>query len=300
MWLKTLFFLMVCMPLAVPAQASWLDKLAAWFQKPALEKPPRIKVLVVHDQVGVLLEVKGKYKIFDPHTGTHLGTRYVGKRKFIQAVQDGLKWGEEFPGVHQLVIVPDETMTTTIVDGIEYKGLVYVYDIGGTVSIINEVPIEEFLLATLPAQVREPLEKETLAAIAIAARTAAYYRSENPKSAFWAVDGRLAGYQGIAAIQEQSPLAQQIQATRYMVMSASTQRGKQLLPFLAVWRGSHYTPSAQDQFSAITLSEAEEMAGKGRDASQILARAFPGVKIELIHYAAEIVEEPELTAISSP
>ena len=293
MWLKTLFFLMMLTPMALPSHAGWFDDITSWFRKSNLAKPPRIKVLVVHDQVGVLLEVKGKYKIFDPHTGTHIGTRYIGKRKFIQAVKDGIKWGEEFPGIHQLLIVPDETMTTTMVDGIEYKGLIYVYDIGGTISIVDELPIEEFLASALPLRYQQIKEKEALAAIAIAARTATYYRSENPKSQYWALDGRLAGYQGVAAVQAASSMVQQIQATRYMVMSSASSKEDAVRPFRAVWKADLYVPSSHDTVSTITLAEAEEMARNGADASQILMRAFPGVKIELIHYAESAGNKPE-------
>jgi stage II sporulation protein D len=291
MWLRTLFFLLALMPITAPMQAGWFDDFVSYFQKSALPKPPKIKVLVVHDQVGVLVEVKGMYKIYDPHTGSHIGTRYVGKRKFIQAVQDGIKWGEEFPGVHQLLIVPDELHTTTIVDGIEYKGLIYVYDIGGTISIVNEVPIENFLASTLPLRYQQVTEKEALAALAIAGRTAAYYRTEKPKSPFWSVDGRQVGYQGIAAIQASSPMLEAIKATRYMVMSSpGTKSGTKsdgTYPFLAVWQGDQAIPSGTNVASKITLLEAQELSRQGDDAAQILAQAFPSTKIELIHYSKE-------------
>jgi stage II sporulation protein D len=287
MWLKMVFFLLALMPMAMPIQAGWLEDFTSYFRKPVMAKPPKIKVLVVHDQVGVLLEVKGKYKVYDPHTGSHIGTRFVGKRKFIQAVSDGIKWGEEFPGVHQLLIVPDETLTTTIVDGIEYKGLVYVYDIGGTISVINEIYIEDFLSSTLPIRYQELNEKEELAAIAIAARTAAYYRSENPKSQYWSVDGRQAGYQGVAAVQSSGPVQEAIHSTRYMVMSSGSANEDKLHPFLAVWKGESFNPSSEDVISKISLLEADEMAKKGEHAAQILMRAYPGMKIELVHYSTE-------------
>src|SRR5262249_11555913 len=149
-------------------------------------------------RTGVVLEVKGKYKIFDPHTKEHISTRYTGKRKFIQAVSDGLKWGEEFPGVHQLLVTPDGPDVTIIVDGIEYHGPVYVYDIGGTISVVNQVPVEEYVSSILSQHYREPLSPETLAAIAIAARTSAYYSAENPKSDYWSIDAQQMGYQGFA------------------------------------------------------------------------------------------------------
>lgn len=285
MLIKVLCFLLTIVPITAPIQAGWLDNWVSYFRKPAPAKPPTIKVLVVADELGVVLEVKGRYKIFDPNNNDHISTRFVGKRKFIQAVRDGLKWGEEFPGIHQLLIVPDEPTTTIIVDGIEYNGRVYIYAIEGTISVVNEVYIEDYLSSILTSRYRQPLPEEELAAIAITARTAAYYRGENPKTKYWAVDGRQVGYQGLAAINITSPMESAILKTRYMVMSLPSSNQENIQPFLSVWTQEDTPHSSQDVISKITLNDAEEMAKNGEHAAQILAKAFPGVKIELIHYA---------------
>lgn len=273
--------------MTTPLQAGWFDNVTSYFRKPAAVLPPTIKVLVVHDQPGVVLEVKGKYKIYDPHTGNHISTRFVGKRKFIQAVRDGIKWGEEFPSVFQLMIIPDSPATTTLVDGVEYRGPVFVYDIGGTISIINQVYIEDYLSSVLSK--KYPVQNaELLSAIAIVARTAAYERISNPKSQYWAVDGTKTGYQGSAVIDNASAIEQAIKATRYMVLSRTGAADGQIAAFSAEWKQDGQGASAADAVvSQITLSEAETMAQRGDHAAQILAKAFPGTKIELIHYAPE-------------
>ncbi|MCB1119781.1 MAG: hypothetical protein KDK65_07465, partial [Chlamydiia bacterium] len=94
-------------------------------------KEPMIKVLIAHDVSGVVLEAKGRYQIYDPHTKEFVVKRAQGKRKLIQPLKEGLKWGEAFPDLYQLVFVPDSEKTTFLVDGVEYQGNVYVYDIGG-------------------------------------------------------------------------------------------------------------------------------------------------------------------------
>lgn len=282
---RMLFLLLAFIPLTMPLQAGWLDSITGYFTKAAPAAPPKIKVLIVHDQPGVVLEVKGKYKIFDPYTKDHLTTRFVGKRKFIQAVRDGIKWGEEFPGIHQLVIVPDDKNTTTIVDGIEYRGSIYVYDVDGTISVVNETFIEDYLASTLALRYREPMSDEALAAIVIAARTTAYYQAENPKSEFWSADGRQVDYQGYAATRQQSGIEQAISATRYMVMSSMSARFGEAVPFIADWKKDGQPKSAaQAVVSQISLAQVSELAQKGEHAAQILAKAFPGTKIELIHY----------------
>lgn len=283
MALRILYLILALGTINTSAHAGWFDTLTSFFKKPMPAKPPTIKVLIVHDKTGVVLEVKGKYKIFDPHTGDHIGSRFKGKRKFIQAVQDGIKWGEEFPGIHQILIVPDEAGVTTIVDGIEYHGPVYVYDIGGTISIVNQIYIEDYLSSILAQRFPESLDRETLAAAAIAARTSAYYSAENPKSPYWSIDAQQSGYQGFAAINFSSPIEQAIKDTRFMIMSSYPINGSEITPFIAMWKeDGRY--SGAEVVSKISLAEADQIAKNGEHAAQILAKAFPGVKIELMHY----------------
>lgn len=286
MFLRIFFVLLATAPLTAPVQAGWFDSITSYFSKPAAAKPPKIRVLVVHDQQGVVIEVKGKYKIYDPHNGEHLSTRFVGKRKYMQAVRDGIKWGEEFPGLYQLLIVPDETSTTTIVDGIEYRGPIYVYDIGGTISVINEVSIEDFLSSTLAQRFKKKLPEELLAAIVIAARTNAYYAAANPKNQYWSVDARPANYQGYAIVDQTSDIEKAIKDTRFMVMSNSAMGDPQINAFPAEWKPEPIVYTQQN-ISKITLDQAEALANQGDHAAQILMKAFPGVKIELIHYPSE-------------
>lgn len=240
--------------------------------------PPQVRVLIVHDQPGVVLEVKGKYKLYDPHTETFLSTRFIGKRKFVQTLNDGLKWGEEFPGVHQIKLVPDDPKTTTIVDGVEYKGSVYVYDIGGTISIVNEVPLDDYLKSILLPQFSQKLPDEVAAAVAITARTNAWYQVDNAASNYWAVESSKVGYQGNAAAINRSGLAEAIQETKNMIMN---QNGE-LFP--AEWGSASGGTSSESKpvFSRITLFDAEQLAKQGEHAAQILEKAFPGSSIVLI------------------
>lgn len=285
MMLRILFCLIAFMPFTASLQAGWFDTVSGYFQKSKPVPPPMIKVLVVHDRPGVVLEVKGKYKIFDPHTKEHISTRFVGKRQYIQALRDGIKWGEEFPGVHQLVIIPDDRFTTTIIDDVEYKGSIYVYDVDGTISVVNLSFIEDYLATLIASQFREPMPEEALAAVIIAARTTAYYEAENPKTDFWNTDGRDIKSQGVAAAKLQSNVDRTLQATRYMVMTSPPSQNGQISPFIADWKEPGKPKSAaQAVVSQLTLSQVKEMAQKGEHAAQILSKAFPNTKIELIHY----------------
>lgn len=290
MMARILLFLIAILPFSAHVEAGVWDNLVSYFNKPAPQKPPSIRILVVHDQNGVVLEVKGKYHLYDPHANEHISTRFIGKRKFIQALSDGLKWGEAFPGIHQLLIIPDDPSVTTVVDGIEYRGSIYVYDIGGAISIVNEVNIEDYLNTMLTPKYTQEQPAEFLAAVAIAARTNAYYQTQNPKTAFWAVDANQVGYKGFAVTNMKSDMAKAIQATRYMIMKDGTDSAAK--PFLAQWDTS---PSGNKSKGAlvvarISLAEAETMAQNGDHAAQILAKAFPDSSMQLMHYSGEPVE----------
>lgn len=283
---RILFCLFALLPLTASLQAGWFDTVTSYFQKSKPASPPMIKVLVVHDKPGVMLEVRGKYKIFDPHTKEHISTRFVGKRNYIQALRDGIKWGEEFPGVHQLVIIPDDRSTTTIIDGVEYKGSsVYVYDVDGMISIVNLAFIEDYLSSFIAAHYTEPMPEEALAAVIIAARTTAYYEAENPRTDFWSTDGRKTKEEVASNAKLQNNIDRVLLATRYMVMTSTPAQNGQITPFIADWKEPGKPKSAaQAVVSQITLAQAKEMAQKGDHAAQILSKAFPNTKIELIHY----------------
>lgn len=251
------------------------------------EFPQTIKVLIVQDSQGVVIETKGKYRLFDPKTNERISTRFIGKRKFIQALTDGLQWGEEFPGLHQLQIVPDTQGITTVVDGIEYRGAITVYDVCGLVNVVNEVDVEDFLQSTLAPCFRDPQPSEALAALAIAARTDAYYLAQNPCSPFWAIDARTAGYQGYAVTHCNSMIEPAIQATRYLIMSKGVTPEGRASAFPVQW-GQQVIGKfvAKATPSKVSVSEADQMAQKGNHAAQILTKAFPDTTIVLM-YAAQ-------------
>lgn len=224
--------------------------------------PPLIKVLIAHSKPGMVIEVKGKYTLYDPHTMNHISTRFIGKRKYMQALTDGLKWGEEFPGMHQLLIVPMDQKTTTLVDGVEYKGSIYVYDVSGTISVINEIYVEDYLNSLLTSKyAADPLTFETLSALAIDHRTQAYWQVKNPKTPFWDVDATKEGFEGSAVVK--NPL-QAVTTTKYMVLL------KDGSVFNADWP------------STFTLAESDKLAREGQHASQILSRIFPGTTIRVL------------------
>jgi len=282
---RILMILMATLSFTGTVDAGIWDTVRGVFGSESKLPPPAISVLVVQDQPGVMLEVKGKYHVYDPNTKEHISTRLIGKRKFLQALPSGLKWGEEFPGIYQLQILPEDPNTITVVNGEEYHGSLYIYDVGGNISIVNKVDLEEFLASTLKNQFDGSMPDEALAAIAIAARTNAYFRALHPLNSYWAVDAERVGYEGITENSEPTEIEHAIHASRYMVMSRTgTYEGK-LTPFPAQWGSTTGGQSGREPgvFSRISLYDAEEMARNGNDAALILQKSFPGTHIELIY-----------------
>lgn len=260
------------------AHAGIWDSVTNFFSKSSAQTNDILRILVVHDKPGVVLEVKGKYKIYDPNTNMHMGKGYSGKRKYIQPLNDGLKWGEEFPGVFQIVVAPEDKTTTTIVDGIEYKGSIYVYDIGGTISIINQIPFDEYVKTVLSSKLQQPLPEEALAALSIAARTNAYYLKQNARNNFWDVEAKQIGYQGYALSNPSSLIDQAVKITHNMIMSESSS------PFVAQWEivDAAGMSNSKPIDSKISLDQAAMFAHQGDHAAQILKKAFPNAQVDLI------------------
>lgn len=266
------------------AHAGILDKIKTFIFGPEKPKPPTIRLLIAEDKPGVTIQVKGRYSLYDPNKNQHLDSRLQGKSKYAQALKGGLRWGEEFPGLFQLKIIPEEPYVTTIVDGIEYRGSIYVYAVDGRVNVVNEVDIEDYLDSILAYEYKKPLNTELLNAIAIAARTNAYFQSVNPKNKFWDVRADQVGYDGFAVTQIGSPIEDAIKNTRYMVLSRTGTYEGVTTPFAARWSTGTKRGQELGTYSTITLHQAENLAINGAHAAQILQKAFPGSLITLVHY----------------
>lgn len=273
---RTFLFLLAFMPFGVPGYAEITNPLKAIWGKPTPPKPPTIRVLIVHDKPTIQLEVVGKYVINDPNSGSLISNRYLGKNKPVETISEGLKWGEEFPGYHQLELVPTEATTKFLVNGVEYPGKLTVYDIGGSISVTNEVLIEDYLRATLENKYKGNFLNEVLAALVIGERTNAFYQAQNPKTKFWAVDGAVVGYNGLNDSNLNSPLQKTIRNTKNMVLSKTGAYEGIITPFALRWDMSNKGTSL------ITVAEAETMAQNGDHAANILDKAFPHTSIQII------------------
>jgi stage II sporulation protein D len=284
MILRVFILFLVLLPFDCSLQAGVWDHITGYFKGPHQPEPPMIRILVIHDIEGAHLQIRGRYSLYDPYTDSHLSSRFAGKNRYIQALNDGLRWGESFPGLYQIKIVPDDDLTLITINSHDYEGQIYIYDIGGTISIVNQIPIEDYVRAILASYQNQNLEPETLAALAIATRTNAYFQIINPKSAYWAVDAQKVGFPGRVTTNELIEHA--IKQTRDMIMSQTGVYEGVITPFAAQFGNLPTDQSVKDiEVSKVTLEEANAMAQRGEHAAQILAKAFPSSIIMLMEHS---------------
>jgi len=277
---KIMFLLLAIAPVVHEAEAGLWDKLKNVFVNKDAPKPPTIKVLITHETDNVNMEVKGDYNIYDPYKNETLGAYFGGKAYPVKAISTGIRWGEEFPGVYQLQVMPDNQNVTTVVNGKEYKGIINVYDIGGAISIVNEIKIEDYIQSIMTATYSKDLPEEALAAAAIAARTQALYLASSSTNRYWNVDADEVNYHGVTR-RPSDNLARALASTKYMVLSQTSAYEGVITPFpISIVTENGKPAKAQKK---LILADAIAMAQKGENAARILQKAFPDAKIELVH-----------------
>lgn len=185
--------------------------------------PKDIKVLLEEEVDEILLEANGPYYIFNPENGSRITSGLLGKRFIVRATQNGIKWGEEFPGVYQIKVVPRSKENNLLIGGIQYEGAVIIYAVGSKINVVNELPIENYVKCLLSPKFLFPLENEVMSAIAILARTDAYYEASKGGNAFWHVDAKDVGYIGCALNRPNSLFEKVVEQTKNLILVYSTQ-----------------------------------------------------------------------------
>jgi len=210
-----------------------LSVFAAQDRKIEVRKPENIQVLIEKDIKGAVLEINGPYYVFNPKDGARISSGILGKRFLVHAQKDGIKWGEMFPGIHQIYITPRSPKSSILVNGIQYEGSIAVFKVKNKISIVNDISVEQYIKAVLSPLFPFPLENEVMASIAIIARTNAYYHISKGHGSFWDVDAKSTGYKGSALIDPKSILAKSIDSTKNLILIHPHQG--QNVPFAACW-----------------------------------------------------------------
>lgn len=192
-----------------------------------------IQVLLEKDATEALVEVKGPYYLFNPHDGSRIASGLLGKRFMARPLESGLKWGEQFPGIHQIYIQPRSEETAIFVNGIQYSGSMAIYASQGEIHIVNDLNIEDYVKSVLASQFPTPLEEEVMSSLAILVRTDAYYRAETNKDSFWHIAASDIRYQGSALNIRNSLIEKAVDKTHHLVLVHSD--AGQRLPFPTAW-----------------------------------------------------------------
>ena len=218
---RFLFFLFFCFPLfAFHVKEQEISR---------MDKPATIKILLEKNSNGVFLEARGPFVVYNPQNGKKLSLGHRGKRSCCYPHNKGIKWGEDFPGIFQLQIEPTSSDTTFLVNGVQYRGAIGIYHIEDMMNVVNEVDVESFIKSVLSESINHSLSRHVLEAIAMIARTNAYYLALANKEAFWHVTAKEVGYQGIGLTLQNLAIESAIDNTRYHIMLYEEQ------PFPSSW-----------------------------------------------------------------
>lgn len=193
-------------------------------------KPATIKVLLSKGGKEAILEVKGRYQVFNPANNLPITSPALGKRGTVTIQETGMKWDDNLPpGIFEMRIVPQDSQATILVNGIEYRGCIEFYLLQNSLHAVNEVDVESYLKSILTEQFPVPLSNEAMNAVAIVERTNAYYFiSKNPR-ACWHVEAQDGGYLGYGITLQNLHVDRAVDSTRHVVLTYQSQ------PFATTW-----------------------------------------------------------------
>lgn len=233
-----------------------------------------VKVLIRENVDGALIDVSGGYKVYNPENNKVLSSGFRGKRYYLQANNIGLKWGEGYPGIHQIKITPKNKKTTILVDGIQYKGSIVVYDINSSIQIVNEVDVEDVLRASLSSTLANTdYQSATYDAIAIAARTNLYHTILNSANNYWDINAKEINYLSHAAVLSNPNIERAVMATKHLILAYKDK------PFATSWT--------------------EHSAGRTANYETIFRKKTPGPDGVFVGYAQKMREESKWKSVLS-
>ncbi|MBM3207094.1 MAG: SpoIID/LytB domain-containing protein [Chlamydiae bacterium] len=193
-------------------------------------KPATVRVLLSEQQHSVILEAKGKYQVCNPLNNFVLFNGSYSKKAKVTAESSGFRWGDPIPGTFQMRIVPMDSETTILVNGIQYRGCIELYGENGMITVVNEVDVESYLRSTLCNKFRQETNQEVLNAVAIVARTNTYHLLNKKRgSEFFHVKAQDVSYRGHGATMQNATLENAISNTRHAILTLNQK------PFAATW-----------------------------------------------------------------
>lgn len=188
------------------------------------------KVLLEENLDGVLIDVQGAYKVYNPQNNKVISSGSKGKRYYLQTTETGLKWGEGYPGIYQIRIVPTSSESSILINGIQYKGSIEAYNINSRIQVVNILSVEDLLISFLSDSFSaEKYENATFDALAIVARTNFYHAIAKNANQFWDLLASEINYQGYGAHGVNPAIERAVIATKNLILTFNDQ------PFATTW-----------------------------------------------------------------
>ncbi len=258
-----------------PMHAATVKREKLYTKVEHLPKRPLIRVEMMTDAEGAMIEVKGAHNIYDPRTGKKLESAYAGSSYYMYPTAEGLKWGQEFPGMFQLLLVPDLASTSIFLAGTQLRGMLSCYQMEGSIGFVNELSIEDFINSIASSEIPQSTHsKEALAALAIILRGDALYQSKHPANKqFWDIKADDCGYKGYAVLRQDISFIDAMKNTDGMVLARFAEGETSSLVEI-----THFSK----ENIAKRAAECEQLATQGKDAKEILQEMFPNYRIILI------------------
>lgn len=224
-------------------------------------KPATIKVLLNKLVSEAIVTAKGKFRVYNCTTNQMID---FGKDKWGRIVytKRGLQWGDRFPGYLSMRIVPSDSDSILYVNGNPYKGCLEVHGINGTITIINEVDIENFLKAMIPCKLREKLDKEVLDALVIVERTHFAFLAQKNSKAAWQLSANEINYCGVK--ESTAFIDEATDRTRGIIMTFQEQlfpatwnrhSAGQTVSYASIFRTKNIIPSGASELPSKSYKE---------------------------------------------
>lgn len=180
------------------------------------------------------LKVEGGYGIYDPARNMRITGGVMTKTMPLIADKEGLSWGEIFPDLYQMTIVPEGHEEGFYLNDRYYLGVLYAYLIEGKLALVNELTLDDFALAITSQEMSNgDLEKEALASLAICARSFALAGRQQHKEAQWHLEARRVGFKGFKNRSSLEEARSALVKTRDLILQSDQQR-----TLLSQWHGN--------------------------------------------------------------
>jgi|JI9StandDraft_1071089.scaffolds.fasta_scaffold08286_7 stage II sporulation protein D len=197
-----------------------LDQNYKALEEIARKEEVEIKILIVDHKEGALIDVQGGFVILNPETNKPIVTSSKSKRNFLQISEATIKWGSDgFPGLTHIRIVPKNKNGAILIDGIQYKGSLDVYNMSGHLQFVNCLDVEHLLTCLLSNHFPATnYHRTTYEALAITVRTHLYHTILKATNPFFHAKGDDIGYFGLGAARINPAVDKAVLHTKHLIL----------------------------------------------------------------------------------